>query len=187
MPLKRFSLWIIIGAAVLAAGSCQRPALVGPATTPRAPTRWVTDNAQFLSPDVRDAVDSRLREYQARTGHQVVVWIGSSTRGEPIEAFAKRAANAWGVGRKGINDGLAIFIFATDRTIRIEVGRGFEAQVTNAIASRIIQEVMAPRLRAGDRNGAVIQGVNATLRVIDGAPWSTVAKESGALAPPPRR
>ncbi len=145
---------------------------------PAAPARWVTDPVGFLSPAVRDGLDARLREYQARTGHQVLVWIGATTGGVPIEDFAVRAFAAWRVGRKGIDDGLAIFVLADDRTIRFEVGYGLEGQVPDAIASRIVGEVMVPRLKAGDRDGAVTHGVDATLGILDGQPASSIEAQA---------
>src|SRR5262249_47354714 len=72
------------------------------------------------------------------------------------------------VGRKGIDDGLVLFIFSEDRKIRIEVGYGLEPVVTDAQASRIIRETIAPRIRAGDRDGAVEAGVGALTQVIGG-------------------
>ena len=44
---------------------------------------------------------------------------------------------------------------AADRKLRIEVGYGLEAQVPDAIASRVINDVIVPRIQAGDRDGAV--------------------------------
>jgi uncharacterized protein len=147
---------------------------------PPAPTRWVTDTAGMLSPGVRESLDQRLREYQARTGHQVLVWIGASTGAVPLEDFTVRAFAAWRVGRKGIDDGLAIFLFAADRKIRFEVGYGLEGTVPDAIASRIIRDVMVPRLKAGDADGAVLHGVAATLAVVDGQPWSSAIDAQAA-------
>jgi uncharacterized protein len=161
-----------LAAAVLSAVLVGAVALAAAVVPPPAPSRWVTDNAGLLSPGVRETLDQRLREHQARTGHQVLVWIGSSTGGEPLEDFTVRAFAAWRVGRKGIDDGLVIFLFAADRKVRFEVGYGLEGTVPDAIASRIIQDVMVPRLKAGDAGGAVTHGVDATLAVVDGQPWS---------------
>jgi uncharacterized protein len=69
-----------------------------------------------------------------------------------------------------------------DRAIDIEVGDGLEDKVPDATASRIIREVMAPRLRAGDRDGAVTAGADAVLTAIEGRPWtggSAAASEDG--------
>lgn len=72
-----------------------------------------------------------------------------------------RTFAAWKVGRKGFDDGLVIFVLADDRAIDIEVGYGLEARVPDATASRVIREVMSPRLRAGDRDGAITGAVAA--------------------------
>jgi uncharacterized protein len=142
------------------------------APIPPSPTRWVEDHADLLSPAARDALDARLESYQHATGHQVVVWIGKSLDGAPLADWAVRTFATWEVGRKGFDDGIAMFILADDRAIDIEVGYGLEDKVPDATASRIIREVMAPRLRAGDRDGAVTAGTDAVLTAIEGRPWT---------------
>ncbi len=146
-------------------------ALAG-AATPAPPTRWVEDHAAFLSDATRATLDARLESYDRETGHQVIVWIGSTLQGAPLDDWAVRTFEAWKLGRKGADDGLAMFIFAEDRTIDIEVGYGLEGVVPDAVASRIVREVMAPRIRAGDHDGAVTAGVDAVLAAIEGRPWS---------------
>lgn len=146
--------------------------LAAAAPVPPTPTRWVEDPAGFLSAPARAALDARLEGYERATGHQVVVWIGTTLGGAPLDDWAVRAFAAWKVGRKGLDDGVAIFIIADDRAIGIEVGYGLEDKVPDAIASRIIREAMAPRLRAGDRDGAVTAGADAVLAAIEGRPWT---------------
>jgi uncharacterized protein len=148
------------------------------ASVPPAPARWVEDHADFLSPTARDALDGKLEAYQHETGHQVVVWIGRTLNGAPLDDWAVRTFAAWKVGRKGLDDGIAIFIFADDRAIDIEVGYGLEDKVPDAIASRIIREVMAPRLRAQDRDGAVTAGVDSVLAAIEGHAWAPSGAEA---------
>lgn len=145
--------------------------LTAAAPVPPSPTRWVEDQVGLLSPATRTALDARLEAYQRATGHQVVVWIGTSLDGAPLDDWAVRTFAAWKVGTKELDDGIAIFILADDRAIDIEVGYGLEDKVPDAIASRIIREVMAPRLRAGDRDGAVTAGADAVLTAIEGQPW----------------
>ena len=84
-------------------------------STPPSPTRFVTDGAGFLSAPAQDELEQRLARYERDTGHQVLLWIGQTTGGEPIESWAVRAFAAWRVGRKGLDDGVAVFILAADR------------------------------------------------------------------------
>jgi len=79
-----------------------------------------------------------------------------------------RAFGAWKVGRKGIDDGLVLFIMSADRRLRFEVGYGLEGQVPDALASRVINEVIVPRVQAGDRDGAVTAGMDAIMGIIGG-------------------
>ena len=154
--------------------------LAGGAATPPSPTAWVTDPSGFLSPTTRDALDARLEGYQRATGHQIVVWIGRTLDGAPLDDWAVRTFAAWKIGRKGLDDGLVMFVLADDRAIDIEVGYGLEDEVPDAVASRIIRDVMAPPLRAGDRDGAVTAGVDAVLSAIEGGPWTGPAADRGA-------
>lgn len=135
---------------------------------PPTPTRWVTDTANFMSAEATSKLDAQLEAYEKATRHQLIVYIGKTTGGVPIEDWAVRAFEAWKVGRKGIDDGLVLFIMADDRKLRIEVGYGLEAQVPDAIAFRIIDQIMVPKIRAGDRDGAVNTGVDALVSVISG-------------------
>jgi uncharacterized protein len=109
-----------------------------------------------------------LDEYARGTGHQLIVYIGTTTGDAPIEDWAVRAFEKWKVGRKGIDDGLALFIMSADRKLRFEVGYGLEGDVPDVTASRIINEVIVPRIRAGDQDGAVVAGIDAVMGVIGG-------------------
>ena len=138
------------------------------AAPPPPPTRWVTDSSNLLSPTMREGLDRRLQAYQAGTGHQVLVWIGATTGADPLEDWTVRAFAAWKVGRKGLDDGLVLFIFTGDHKVRMEVGYGLEGQVPDLLASRIIQETILPKLKAGDADGALNEGVDRILKVVGG-------------------
>lgn len=176
MPAALLSLLVMLAATPLVAG----------APVPPSPARWVDDQSAFLSPATRSTLDARLEGYQRATGHQVVVWIGNTLGGTALDDWAVRTFAAWKVGRKGFDDGIAMFVFADDRTVDIEVGYGLEDKVPDAVASRVLRNVMTSRLRAGDRDGAVTAGVDALLTPIEGKPWSgsaAAATTSVPLAP----
>lgn len=135
---------------------------------PAPPQRWLTDVAGMLSPQVAEQLDARLQAYEQSSGHQILVYIGKTTGGIPIEDWAVKAFESWRVGRKGLDDGLALFIMAEDHRVRIEVGYGLEGQVPDIIASRIINDEMAPRLQQGDSDGAVTVAIDRLFAVISG-------------------
>jgi uncharacterized protein len=149
---------------------------------PPAPTRWVTDGAGLLSERTRGALDARLEAAQRASGHQVWVWIATSTGGVPVEDFSVRAFKAWRVGRAGLDDGLVLFIFTGDHHSRIEVGYGLEGVVTDAQAARILRDVLAPGLRSGDADGAVVAAVGALLGLTGGEATARGPQGAGAAA-----
>jgi uncharacterized protein len=142
----------------------------GPTPIPPSPTQFVTDRAGFLSAPFASQLSRKLEDYERGTGHQVIVWIDRTTGGVPVDDWANKAFASWHVGRKGHDDGIAMFIFSDDHKMRIEVGYGLEGNVPDARAGRIIQNDMAPRVRAGDHDGAVQAGVDALIAAIGGAP-----------------
>ncbi len=149
---------------------------------PPTPTQWVSDNAGLLSPATRDTLNQRLAAYSRETGHQVLVWIGTTTGDTPLEDWTINAFTAWKVGRKGIDDGLVLFLFSQDRKIRIEVGYGLEGVMTDAISSRIIRNDIAPLMQQGNPDAAVTAGVNAILQTIGGENGASPQPEQNGSA-----
>jgi uncharacterized protein len=179
--MRRLLAGLLLLAASLAALAAEAP-------LPAPPARWATDDAGFLSPGGLARLDARLEGFERTTGDQVLVWIGDTTGTTPVEDWAARTFAAWRVGRKGLDDGLVVFVLAKDRKIRIEVGYGLEEKVPDAVASRVIREVIAPRLQAGDPDGALDAGVGALLGAIrPDLAGEGVATSPGGLEGPARR
>ena len=146
---------------------------------PLAPNRWATDTAGFLSRQTVETLDARLENYEKATGHQVLVWIGRTLgENQVLEEWAVRTFEAWKVGRRGLDDGLVLFVFAGDRKIRIEVGYGLEDEVPDAYAFRVINNILIPGFRDGRPDEAVDRAVTALLGYISGG--EPVTGEDGA-------
>jgi uncharacterized protein len=174
--MKRVLLALAL-ALVLAPPAAARAAEV---PIPPQPVRWATDAAGFISPQALQAADRTLEDFERATGAQVLVWIGDSTGDTPLEDWTIKAFEQWKVGRKGLDNGLVLFLFSADRKARIEVGYGLEDKVPDAIASRVLNDVILPRLRSGDRDGAVLAGVQDLLAYIRGDPRGLTASAPGA-------
>jgi uncharacterized protein len=158
-----------LAAAALGAAAAGASSAAQAKGIPPAPTRWCTDEAGFLSPRTVDDLNRRLESYERQTGHQLLVWIGRTIGpGQDLEEWAARTFEAWKVGRKGIDDGLVVFILADDRKIKIEVGYGLEDKVPDIYAYRVIANILAPGIRAGRQDEAVESAVTALIGYIGG-------------------
>lgn len=123
----------------------------------------VNDRAGLLSPAARQKIDGELADYERKTGRQLAVLTLPSLQGDSLEEFSVKTARAWGLGRKGKDDGVLLLVVRDDHRLRIEVGYGLEAVLPDIVCGRIIREVIAPRLRAGDYDGGILAGVDAIL------------------------
>ena len=141
--------------------------------------RPVEDTVGLLSASDREAVASALVQLRRETGAQMAVLIVGTTRGEPIEDYAMRAAEAWKGGGADRDNGLLLVLAAHDRRQRLEVGYGLEEYLPDD-AVRTLLEAQGPLLRQWNYRGAllgVVSGVRARLQGADGAvrsqePWS---------------
>ncbi len=130
----------------------------------------IVDRSATLTAAQQQALEAQLRAFEQRKGSQIAVLVVSETRPETIEQYAIRVAEQWKIGRKKIDDGAILVVAKDERTLRIEVGYGLEGALNDATVKRIIDEIIVPRLRAGDFDGGIRAGVDAMMRVIDGEP-----------------
>jgi uncharacterized protein len=130
----------------------------------------VTDLTGTLSGGAVARIEAKLADFEAKKGSQIAVLIVPSTQPEEIEQYGIRVADLWKLGRKGVDDGAILIVAKNDRRMRIEVGRGLEGALPDAIANRIIAETVAPHFKAGDFDGGVEAGVNQIISVVNGEP-----------------
>jgi uncharacterized protein len=140
--------------------------------------RRVHDSANVLSPQLESQLDEQLKAYERSTGHQLAVLTVPSLEGEALEDYTIRVVESWQLGKKGKDDGVLLFVAVEDRKSRIEVGYGLEGELTDALTSRIIRDVMAPAFRQGDFGFGISRAVSAISAATGG---------SGEPLPPPRR
>jgi len=111
------------------------------------PPRLVNDLVGILQPDERARLEEKLRRYNDTTSTQIVILIVRNTEPYPIGDYSFQVGRAWGVGQKGKNNGL-VLTWATDtRKVFIATGYGLEGAVPDAIAKRIVSQVIVPRFK----------------------------------------
>ena len=140
--------------------------------------RVVTDLTGTLSEQQQSALTQKLQQFESRKGSQIAVLIVPTTQPEPIEQYALRVSDTWKLGRKGVDDGALLLIAKDDRKLRIETRYGLEGPLPDAIAKRIVAEVIAPLFKHGDFYGGIDAGVDRVLKVVDGEPLPAPQKQS---------
>lgn len=136
----------------------------------------VTDLTATLDAAQKQQLESRLAQFEAKKGAQIAVLLLPTTEPETIEQYGLRVAEAWKLGRKGVDDGALLLIAKDDRAMRIEVGYGLEGVLPDAIAKRIIAETITTHFKSGDYYRGIAAGIEQMIAVIEGEPL-----------PPPRQ
>jgi uncharacterized protein len=133
-------------------------------------TARVTDLTGTLTPGQRASLEETLRAFETLKGAQLAVLIVPTTQPEAIEPYAIRVADQWKLGRQGVDDGVLLLVAKNDRRLRIEVGRGLEGVIPDAVAKRVIAEIITPYFKQGDFYGGIEAGVIRLTRLIEGEP-----------------
>jgi uncharacterized protein len=133
-------------------------------------TGRVVDTTGTLSAEQRAQLESRLAQFERDKGSQIAVLIVPTTGPEPIESFGIRVAEAWKIGRKGVDDGVIVVVAKDDRAMRLEVGYGLEGVIPDVVAKRLIEGYFVPHFRQDDWYGGLSAGVERTIKLIEGEP-----------------
>lgn len=138
----------------------------------------ITDLTGTLTKTETIQLEQQLANFEGKKGSQIAVLIVPSTQPETIEQYSIRVVEAWKLGRKGIDDGVLLLVAKNDRTLRIETGYGLEGALPDAIARRIIDEGITPKLKHGNFFGGLQTGIRQIISVIEGEPLPVPAQQS---------
>ncbi len=151
---------------------------------PKQPKGRVNDYAGILAPREIASLEDKLRRFERETTNQIAVAIFKSLDGESLEDFSIRLDEQWGVGMRLRDNGVILLIFLEERRMRIEVGYGLEGALTDATASSIIRNVIAPRFRRGDYFGGIDAGIDKIIGATKGEYRAEPAGEDGERSSP---
>lgn len=150
------------------AGGAAEAALTFPPLTGR-----VVDDAGILSSTTKERLTAMLAAFERKTGDQFVVATLKSLQGTDIDTYGYQLGRAWGLGKKGKDNGILMTISPSTRDVRIDVGYGLEGDMTDAQSALIIHNAMFPYFRKGDYNGGVMAGAVNVMRTLGFNPSGT--------------
>ena len=135
------------------------------------PAGAVNDFAGVLPAGSKARMEALSDEILAKTGAAVVVATVSSLDGQDPDMYAADLYSAWGIGKKGEDKGVLIFIAVQERRARIETGYGVEGILPDGLAGSILDQYVTPYLKQGDYGQGLFNGMLAV--------GSVLAKDAG--------
>lgn len=139
------------------------------------PPRLVTDFTLTLNQEETSALEHKLKAYADSTSSQIAIVVVKNIGDYEMNQYATELAMKWGIGQKGKNNGMLVLWATGPRKIFIATGYGMEEKVPDAIAKRIVNQIIIPNFKLGQ----YYQGLNlATDEII--ARMSGQFEEDGA-------
>lgn len=122
-----------------------------------APTgKWVTDAGSFLSDSEERLITQKLRAYADTTSTQMILVTVQDLNGYAASDYATELGRTWKVGQSEKNNGVVILVSRAERETFIATGYGMEGSITDAMASRVVRNIILPAFR----QGAFFDGLN---------------------------
>lgn len=110
------------------------------------PPKLVNDFTQTLSSSEVSQLEQKLVAYNDSTSTQIAIVIMRSTGDYEIADYAQRLGEKWGIGRSKDN-GILILAAMNERKVFIATGRGMEGAVPDALAKRIVENLILPNFK----------------------------------------
>jgi uncharacterized protein len=131
---------MLLGQAGLAEGASPFP----------APRGAINDFAGVISAEDATRMEGLAREVLEKTGTSVVVATVETIGESDPNDYANRLYQAWGIGKKGEDKGVLIFLAVKERRVRIETGYGVEGILPDGLAGEILDRYGIPHFKKGE-------------------------------------
>lgn len=149
------------------------------AALPPRPQHNYYDELNMLSAQSREQID--------RNDKQIVVATIADLQGEDAHSYGVRLFEAWGIGRKGADDGVLLMIafdsVSNRRYVEIIPGAGREGVLTDAACGRIIDREMMSDLKQKKYDEAIMKGVAALERAYEDPEYAESLNPSRLTSP----
>jgi uncharacterized protein len=119
---------------------------------------YVNDLADVLDETTEAKLEAFLDQLQRKTGAEFAILTVTTTAPETPDAYKVRVFKAWGIGKRGEDNGLLMLLAREERELKFETGYGLEGPLPDGLQSRIFRREMAPRFQSGDFAGGIIAG-----------------------------
>lgn len=126
----------------------------------------VVDEAQILPPQIEEQLTAASAALERDTKDQLIVVTIPTLRSAPIEDVGLALGRGWGIGQRGLDNGVLLLVAPNDRKVRIEVGYGLEALLRDERAGKIVRD-MLPFFRANQPAQAISLGQKEIIQLLE--------------------
>jgi uncharacterized protein len=139
VKLKKF--WVFLYLALLANSFLSE---ISAQNIPGRPPGPVADFAGVIDDSSKQKLNLLSQALWEQADFGLVVVTVKNTEDVPIEEYAVKLYEQWGIGKKGSDEGALVLLSTEDRKVKIEIGYGSEGYLNDAKVGRILDEYGVP-------------------------------------------
>jgi len=144
------------------------------------PPRLVNDFSKTLTDAEVRQLESKLLAYNDSTSSQVSIVLINSVGPYDISDYAFQLGDKWGIGRKDRNNGILILAALKDRRVFIATGYGMEGAIPDALAKRIVDQLIVPNFRNENYYAGLDQATDMIFKLASGEYEADKVPSSGS-------
>lgn len=111
---------------------------------------YINDFANVIPDDREWDIDKKIRDFMDASSIEMTIVTVNTIGDENIDDYTNELFKRWGVGKKGLDNGVMVLAAIKDRKWRIEVGYGLEPWLTDGYTKRRAESIMVPYMKKGD-------------------------------------
>ena len=127
---------------------------------------YVQDYSGVFSEAAEKYIFDEAVKLNRDTTAQIVVMAVPNTSTESLESYSLKTANRLGIGSKEKNNGILILFTTDEPHVRLEVGKGLEGAIPDAMAGRILDDYAVADKNSGHWNRAAMNTFTATAEIV---------------------
>ncbi len=135
--------------------------------TPDKSGTLVNDWAQLFSGDQRSALEIKLINFNDTNSTQIVVITQNSIDRE-LNEYGTDIIEKWGIGQKGLDNGVLLIIDPAKRNTYIATGSGAEGWLPDILAKRIVDDNLLPAFKQGQYYEGVDEATSIIMKLATG-------------------
>ncbi len=130
------------------------------------PRGAVNDFADVVPVKYEEKIHTISSELLQKTGTALVVVTMPDIGGAEYNQYANLLYQRWGIGKKGEDKGVLIFVTVKERKLRIETGYGVEGILPDGLVGEIRDRYIVPYLKQDRYGEGLLSGALAVSQVI---------------------
>jgi len=114
------------------------------------PNGFVNDYAGVLSYGEERLLEEKVAAIERNSTVEIAIVLVNSTDGMPINDYANKLGNQWGVGKKGAYNGVMLVAAINDREWFVSTAKGIEGTLPDLLVNRVGKETLVPNFKQGN-------------------------------------